>query len=76
MRKLKLTLKKEIISDLESNEIKGGKPFTFKCLLTEEMECFTKMAVKSCVGCLPTVDCHSDLGCTPTGTDCHSYNCP
>jgi hypothetical protein len=28
------------------------------------------------VGCLPTVDCHSDLGCTPTGTDCHSYNCP
>ncbi|GEM_PF-1434872 len=58
MRKLKLTLKKEIISDLEAKDITGGRPVD-----SALAPCTTTITVKT----LET-DCHIytlDSGCNP-----------
>ncbi len=78
MRKLKLTLKKEIISDLESKEIKGGinttsmycatdgdgcKPITYADCKTQGNSCWSDCAVPSCNGCEPSVYNCGTLNC-------------
>jgi hypothetical protein len=46
MRKLKLSLKKDIISDLEGKEIKGGNGSKF--------DCTPRTAVSICIRCVYT----------------------
>jgi hypothetical protein len=72
MRKLKLTLKKEIISDLESKEVKGGKPLDTGNCVTQQAACVTRQNVYSCIGCLPTGDCETKVPVCFTIDDCES----
>jgi hypothetical protein len=69
MRKLKLSLKKEIISDLESKEVKGGMN-TIDLCKTEPQSYWTNCEVNTCVNCLLTKNCETtpldSCECLPT----------
>jgi hypothetical protein len=53
MRKLKLSLKKEIISDLEANEVKGGAIERY----SEHNDCRPRTDEPSlCLMCFPTAE--------------------
>ncbi|MCT4638214.1 MAG: hypothetical protein N4A72_10950 [Bacteroidales bacterium] len=62
MRKLKLTLKKEIISDLEAKEIKGGANTLDQCQ-TQGASCLTNCEIDTCIDCFMTNGCES-VPCT------------
>ncbi|MBN1112115.1 MAG: hypothetical protein JXA53_04285 [Bacteroidales bacterium] len=52
MKNLKLSLKKEIISNLEAKEVKGGAVTLDECQTKGNISCWTNCAVDTCDNCL------------------------